>query len=134
MFHYNSSHKIITGIIIILWAAFHFTARDSDAARYDNGQIKYSGSVVNDLNHGRWTWYYENGKRRMEGQFDRGKRQGIWTTWGSDGTKLTEGMYVNDRLNGEYTQWNAEGKEVSRIHYVNDVPVDKDTIAVPRRP
>lgn len=132
MFHYNSSHKIIIGIIIVLWAAFHFTARDEDPTRYANGQVKYSGSVVNDQNNGRWTWYYENGKRRMEGQFDKGKRQGIWTTWASDGTKLTEGMYKDDRLNGDYIQWNEQGKEVSHLRYVNDVPVGTDSSAVAR--
>src|SRR5690606_35992687 len=93
MFSYNSSHKVIIGIIIVLWAAFHFTARDEDPGRYPNGQAKYSGSLVDNQNHGRWTWYYENGKRRMEGQFDRGKRQGLWTTWASDGTKRSEGLY-----------------------------------------
>ncbi len=132
MFNYNSNHKIITGIIIVLWAAFHFTARDKDPTRYENGQVRYSGNVVNDLNNGRWTWYYENGKRRMEGQFDRGKRQGIWTTWASDGTMLTEGMYVNDRLNGDYSQWDAQGKLTSHIRYVDDMPVGQDTTAVAR--
>lgn len=131
MFSYNSSHKVIIGIIIVLWAAFHFTARDEDPGRYPNGQAKYSGSLVDNQNHGRWTWYYENGKRRMEGQFDRGKRQGLWTTWASDGTKRSEGLYVNDRLNGEYTMWNEQGKEISRTRYVNDVPVKTDTIAAP---
>ncbi|MBK7286407.1 MAG: hypothetical protein IPI95_04480 [Flavobacteriales bacterium] len=38
MFNYNSNHKFITGIIIVLWAAFHFTARDKDPTRYENGR------------------------------------------------------------------------------------------------
>lgn len=128
MFNYNSTHKIIIGVIIMLFAAFQFTARDKDPGRYENGQVKFSGSVVNDLNNGRWTWYYENGTRRMEGEFDKGKRQGIWTTWGSDGTKLTQGLYKDDRLNGEYIQWNEQGEEVSHRWYVNDVPVDKGPV------
>ena len=128
MFHYNSTHKIIIGVIIMLLAAFQFTARDKDPTRYGNGQVKYSGSVVNDLNNGRWTWYYENGKPSMQGEFHKGKRQGIWTTWGNDGTKLSEGLYKDDRLNGDYVQWNAQGKEVSHLRYVNDVPVGADSI------
>lgn len=119
-FQYNSYHKFITGIIIVLWAVFHFTSNRSNDAYYDNGQIKRYESFKNGKNHGKWIWYYENGRKKMEGTFTNGERTGIWNTWDSNGNILTQGEYAGDKLNGYFIRWDASGKQVEKLYYSND--------------
>jgi len=124
-FRYNSYHKVITGLAIIVWAVYHFASGNESSEHYDNGQVKVYGDFENGKNHGKWIWYYENGQKKMEGTFQNGKREGLWMTWDRNGNQLTEGAYEADRLNGTYIRWNVEGDVVEHLVYKNDVEVER---------
>jgi antitoxin component YwqK of YwqJK toxin-antitoxin module len=120
MFSYDSRHKIIVGILIMIWAAWHFLARDPAQERYTNGQLKRSGGQVDNLNHGLWTWYHENGRKQMEGRFEQGKRVGAWLTFEANGDTLTKAQYEADRLNGSYIEYGPGNMRLRKLTYRND--------------
>ena len=127
-FRYNSYHKLLTGIAIIIWTLFHFTGENKSSNTFESGQIKRTGGFSNGLNHGKWVWYYENGVKEMEGSFINGKRNGIWKIWDRNGSKISEGNYENDKLNGTFTRWGSNGEIISKSVYKNDEEIQKLTV------
>ena len=81
VFRYDSYHKVIAGILVILVSATGFYLRDREKPKFDNGQAKQIGNQVDGRNHGLWIWYFPNGKKKMQGTFVHGKREGIWITF-----------------------------------------------------
>ncbi|MCB0773256.1 MAG: hypothetical protein KJZ58_08990 [Flavobacteriales bacterium] len=124
MFQYNSRHKVITGIALLVWAVWHFLVRPPAAERYPNGQVKSSGGQVDNLNQGLWTWYHENGRKRMEGRFDRGKREGLWLLFSPNGDTLHKAWYSADCLNGPSTDYGPGNVVLRTVIYKNDRAVD----------
>lgn len=126
MYSYNSYHKVITGVIIVGWAIFHFSQRSTeDSPVYDNGQVICSGEKINSLNEGVWTWYFEDGSIQMKGNFSRGKRTGTWKTYSKDGNLISESNYENNKLNGPSFKYDEHGHTVSEVMYKNDVLVSR---------
>jgi len=124
-FRYNSYHKLLTGIAIIVWSVFHFTGNNESDNTFNNGQIKRTGGFDKGMNNGKWVWYYENGVKKMEGSFNNGKRTEIWSIWDINGNKISEGHYKNDQLNGPFTRWKANGEIISKSIYKNDIEIQK---------
>lgn len=120
LFSYNSKHKIIVGVLIILWAAYHFTGKRSTSSYYDNGTPMYEGKLKNGKNHGHWVWFYKNGNKKMEGNFENGAREGVWHTYYSNGNINTECYYINDQLNGNYIIRNKNNETVKTLIYKRD--------------
>lgn len=124
MFKYNSHHKIITVIILLIWSILHFSTKEKEPT-YNNGQARSTGGVKNGKNHGHWVWYYHNGAKKMEGEFNNGKRVGVWITYDINGRKLTQAKYVNDQLNGEFIRWISLEK-TQHQYYKNDELIHLD--------
>lgn len=122
MFNYNSYHKIITAVILIVWSIAHFSKKENNRS-YTNGQPKKSGQLVNGKNQGLWVWYYEGGQKKMEGYFDKGQRNGKWTTFNKKGDTLSQSEYHNDQLNGTVTYW-QNNRIINRKAYKNDILVE----------
>lgn len=119
-FSYNSHHKTIAALFIIVWAIVHYVLRNKPDNVFPNGQIKYTGTIVNGKNEGTWVWYYENGKQQIKGNFINGKREGIWTTWNNKGIQIKTCEYHHDKLNGSCTEWDSNGKIISRQLFHED--------------
>ncbi|MCC7332369.1 MAG: hypothetical protein IT232_07160 [Flavobacteriales bacterium] len=126
IFRYHSKHKIIVGVLILSYAAYHFTGKRKEQTYYDNGNTLQSGSIKEGKNHGQWIWYYPNGKKKLEGSFNNGAREGVWKTYNENGKILTESHYLNDKLNGKYSIWDNEGNLVKEMNYINDMITESD--------
>lgn len=122
LFSYNSRHKVIAGIIVILASAAGFYLRDSEKPSYENGQSKQVGSQVDGRNHGMWVWYHPNGTKKMQGRFDHGKREGRWVTFDMNEDTLTVAQYHDDKLNGKFVEY-KNGLAGQAVHYANDAVV-----------
>ncbi|MBL1233722.1 MAG: hypothetical protein P1U44_07270 [Vicingaceae bacterium] len=120
LFYYNSKHKIIVGILIIFWAAYHFAGKRNTTAYYENGTPMYKGELKNGKNDGHWVWYYKNGKKKMEGNFKNGAREGLWYTYFPNGNISTECVYLNDQLNGNYLIRNENNETIKILTYKKD--------------
>lgn len=125
MYSYNSSHKIIVVLLVIAWAMYHFSGKSNEAERYDNGQVKRTGTQINSLNEGQWVWYFENGKTQIKGEFDKGQRTGIWEQYDSLGHLISSSQYKNNRLHGLYTKYSGDGSIAEQQIYLNDTIVKK---------
>lgn len=76
MYSYNSYHKIVVVLGVVIWAVFHFSQRNEEGLYYDNGQIKQTGGTKNSLNEGVWTWFHSDGTVQLQGEFIHGNKIG----------------------------------------------------------
>lgn len=120
MFKYNSKHKIIIGVLIMLWAAYSFSGLRNTDTFDKNGKLLQTGNFKEGKNHGRWTWFYENGTKKLEGSFDMGSREGMWLTFDENGDTLTKSYYLKDKLNGPFIKY-TKGNPTNTVTYLNDV-------------
>ena len=123
LFRYNSRHKIITFVVVIIAAAVGYYLNQRALPTFENGQPKRAGSLVDGRNQGHWSWYYPNGRMKMEGDFDGGKRTGRWITYSPNGDTLTVSFYRDDKLNGPHTEFGTDGRPAVVTTYANDLPV-----------
>ena len=89
MYSYNSNHKIITAVLIVGWAIYQFSGRNTDSMYFENGQVKRTGAQTNNLNEGIWTWFHPNGEVELKGNFHEGKRTGSWIRYDSLGRMVS---------------------------------------------
>jgi antitoxin component YwqK of YwqJK toxin-antitoxin module len=64
---------------------------------WNNGQLKFKGSYINDNEDGMWEEYWENGKLGSKGTYKNGKQDGIWEEYFSDGEFWYEGEWDNGK-------------------------------------
>jgi antitoxin component YwqK of YwqJK toxin-antitoxin module len=62
--------------------------------RYDNGQLKMTGSHLDGEMHGPWVWYRRDGSIMRTGDFDRGKQIGTWRTYDRSGRVVKETAFA----------------------------------------
>ena len=62
---------------------------------YDNGNLFFKGSFLDDNPDGKHTYYWDNGKTKEEGVYIMGKREGEWTRFNYDGTIFLVTSYKN---------------------------------------
>lgn len=64
---------------------------------YQSGQIESEGYFKDDLPTGLWKWYHENGNLKEIGTFEKGNREGKWIFYDLDGNKIEEKYFKNDQ-------------------------------------
>lgn len=67
---------------------------------YENGNIKYNGTMENGIYNGNGTQYYDNGKIKSNGIFKNGKYNGNVTLYYENGIIQYEGEWKNNMKNG----------------------------------
>ena len=126
LFNYNSKHKVVVGVLVILWAAYSFSGGREANVYSEQGQVLQTGDFRDGKNHGKWIWYYPNGKKKMEGRFNMGSREGEWFTYNNKEQVLTKSNYKNDKLEGIVTVFDETQNIVSQTLYLNDEIVKKE--------
>lgn len=125
MYSYNSTHKIVVILLVIIWAMYQFSGKNDEGQFYENGQIKRTGSQVNSLNQGEWVWYFKNGQKQIKGEFDRGKRIGTWEQYDSLGHMTLSSEYKDNKLDGLNTHYAEDGSIEAQEIYRNDTVLKK---------
>lgn len=49
-------------------------------SHYDNGNLRYTGWLLDGEMHGAWSFYRKDGSLMRSGSFDRGRQTGVWKT------------------------------------------------------
>jgi uncharacterized protein len=62
---------------------------------YDNGQLNYVGSYIDDNPNGQHLWYWPDGKKRDQGEYLMGMRTGDWVKYDQNGVVLLVIAYQN---------------------------------------
>ncbi|MCB0379850.1 MAG: hypothetical protein KDD24_01250, partial [Flavobacteriales bacterium] len=122
-FKYNSKHKLIIGVLIMLWAAYSFSGKRTNDTFDKEGRLLQTGDFKEGKNHGKWTWFYENGKKKLEGSFNMGSREGVWLTYDKNGDTLNKSYYIQDKLDGPFITY-KKGLPIDTTIYINDIEMN----------
>jgi antitoxin component YwqK of YwqJK toxin-antitoxin module len=57
---------------------------------YDNGNIRFRGSLLGGEMHGAWEFFRKDGSLMRTGTFDRGRQVGVWRTFDRAGRVVKE--------------------------------------------
>jgi hypothetical protein len=87
---------------------------------YNNGEIKYHASVVNDKFHGLYFSYYKNGLLKKKINYIQGLTHGVVREYDSTGHLLKEGLFINGNnvMTKEYFKKNQQFSRNSFISYL----------------
>ncbi len=109
-------------VLIAGISMFHFLRKEESEndKTYENGQIKYSGSKQDELNHGVWTWYFPDGSKMIEGRFIKGKREGLWKNYYPNGQIQMISSYHENHLQGTLTTYDSLGVVLKSYEYRMD--------------
>ena len=66
---------------------------------YPNGNLRVSGTYIDDKAHGFWEGYYPNGQLKSFGEYYKGELVGRWVWYYDDGTKLKDSIYSYPKFN-----------------------------------
>ena len=61
---------------------------------YPNGDIRVSGTYVDDKSHGFWEGYYPNGQLKSIGEYNNGELVGHWVWYYEDGSIVKDSTYT----------------------------------------
>lgn len=62
---------------------------------YDDGQLAFQGSFIDDNPNGRHVWFWPDGKKKDEGEYINGMKTGDWIQYNTDGTVFMVISYQN---------------------------------------
>jgi antitoxin component YwqK of YwqJK toxin-antitoxin module len=65
---------------------------------FANGNLQWTGTYKNEVEHGVWKYFYENGTLKSEQQYVNGKEDGICVDYNSSGKKIKESHYTKGKL------------------------------------
>ncbi|HEU4471470.1 MAG TPA: tetratricopeptide repeat protein [Flavisolibacter sp.] len=84
---------------------------------YSDRYLYAKGSMVNELQQGRWEFFYKNGNTTSFGEYKDGKKQGKWTYFYDDGQLSGVDNWVNGVQQGEDLIYNRYGVLVSKANF-----------------
>ena len=61
---------------------------------YPNGDIRVSGTYINDKAYGIWEGYYPNGQLKSVGEYYNGELVGYWAWYYEDGSIIKDSTYI----------------------------------------
>lgn len=66
----------------------------AETVHYGNGNLKYTGFLLEGAMHGAWSWYRTDGSLMRTGEFDRGRQVGTWRTFDRQGAVVKETSFA----------------------------------------
>ncbi len=74
---------------------------------YEDGNIRETGTFVNDVPDGKWVEFDQNGQVKKEAFYKDGKKEGKWYVWTDDDQFLYEVIYADNKM-VESHKWKIE--------------------------
>ena len=87
-----SIQTFIKHLLFLLLFSCHTNEREYKVY-YPNGDIRVSGTYINDKAHGFWEGYYPNGQLKSAGEYFKGELIGHWRWYYEDGSILKDSTY-----------------------------------------
>ena len=84
---------------------------------FETGELRSSGTFVNDRQNGEWTYYLESGEIFQVGNFRNGVFEGEWKWYFPSGNIFREETYVRGRPNGLSIQYSDSATIVAKGEY-----------------
>jgi antitoxin component YwqK of YwqJK toxin-antitoxin module len=88
---------------------------------YNDANIKYKGSYLNNQKHGHWKFYFQNGNIEQKGSFQKGLLHGDWLWYYKNGDTLRLETYRFGKRNDLYISYDPYGNIVQKGYYDNDL-------------
>jgi antitoxin component YwqK of YwqJK toxin-antitoxin module len=61
-----------------------------NVGHYDNGNVRFRGSLLDGEMHGAWEFFRKDGSLMRSGAFERGRQAGTWRTYDRSGRVVKE--------------------------------------------
>ena len=108
---YKTQRMAAMAIELDMLAALEASMRSQDrppdghrVEKYDDGDRKAAGMIVNGYRDGIWTEWHENGNKKSRGSYFAGKKQGPWVQWDEEGVEVQRGEFVYGRHEGPWVR------------------------------
>ncbi len=89
---------------------------------YQDKHKKAAGNYINDLPHGKWTWWRGDGTRQRKMTFDSGQKHGEVTVWNEKGLKVLDGEFNRDLREGTWKWFRGKRDLDSLVTYSRGIP------------
>ena len=86
---------------------------------YPTGEIRSTGSYLDNMQTGSWTYYFVSGGIEQKGRFDKGRFQGLWMWYYPNGNTWREESYFNGREDGLFTEYDQAGAVLAKGDYIS---------------
>ena len=86
---------------------------------YPSGEVRASGTYVNNQRSGTWTYTFRQGGTEQKGRFERGRFRGSWNWYYPDGNVWREESYFNGREDGMFIEYDTQGNILAQGEYIN---------------
>ena len=97
---------------------------------YPNGNVAEEIVWKNDLKEGSWKRFFDNGQLKTTGTYINDKLDGLYATYYPEGKKEVEGAYRNDLPHGEWKRFDEKGNIISITKYANGKVTNQDELSV----
>ncbi len=93
---------------------------------YENGKSKDEGNYLDNVQHGKWTYYYDDGKKMYEQTFENGRQNGTVTSWYPEGTLESVKIYKNFVPDGKWIFYEKQAGKIKQVvNYKDGVKVSE---------
>lgn len=110
------------GFILAMIFSIGVYAQNEVTTYFDNGNIKMDLVKVGDRSV--QTLYYETGEIKQTGTFVNNLPSGVWKTYNTDGNVLSEGFYTDGKKIGKWVIYNANSEAKYELYYEDGKRVD----------
>nr|MBK9652106.1 hypothetical protein [Bacteroidota bacterium] len=91
-----------------------------DVEFYDNGALKFVGTLQNNKIKGPMKLYYSNNNLRSEGELNSNEeKEGVWKFYYENGNLSEVSAFKNGKAEGKYQQYNDRGVKIEEGTLVN---------------
>lgn len=86
---------------------------------YSSGEIRATGSYVDNLKDSVWTYYYRDGSVEQKGEFDGGTHVKYWRWYFKNGDLRREEYYRRGKLEGEVIEYDSTRNVIVKGNYLD---------------
>lgn len=86
---------------------------------YPSGEIRATGSYVNNLKDSVWVYYYRDGSVEQKGEFNEGEHSKYWRWYFKNGDLRKEEYYRRGKLDGQAIEYDSTRNIIVKGNYLN---------------
>lgn len=118
---YKMKNRLFSILLLLLFIN-GCNEKKFEKKHYDNGQLRYTVSILNDKRHGEMIAYFDNGNIKGRSHYVDGKLEGKVISFDIEGNKVSDVTYTDDKKNGYFAQFYIGDNIKEEGWFVEDKP------------